>query len=126
MGGVAVQPFCQAISFFAESGSPDYDYAPAGSLIARLGSKVRWDRTEATYTPRFDLIYMPDKDRFLDRAGRYSGHRHGYDHWTDHPKRLKRNSSTDLRTEAKWMEGLLAELTTVFVLVTLELPQEDS
>jgi antirestriction protein ArdC len=48
---------------------------------------------------------MPDKDHFLNRAGRYLGHMQEHVHWTDHPNRLNRELSTDMRTP-----DLLAEL----------------
>lgn len=99
-----------------------WNWEPADRLMDALRPKMKWGGDEASYSPSSDTIRMPDRDRFYSEAGRYSVLMHEVGHWTGHQKRLDRPLTGDQDDPAYWTEELVAELTSCFVLATLDLP----
>ena len=65
-------------------------WEPAENLVTVLKPKLRWGGDSAHYSPGYDRIRMPERDRFETQAGLYSVLMHEVAHWTGHPKRLDR------------------------------------
>jgi antirestriction protein ArdC len=97
-------------------------WEPAENLVTVLKPKLRWGGDSAHYSPHYDQIRMPKRDRFGTQAGLYSVLMHEVAHWTGHPKRLDRDLSGGPKTPEYWFEELVAELSACFVLAALALP----
>lgn len=104
------------------AGPISWDWEPAERLVAALNPRLRWAGKRACYNLRSDMIHMPDRDRFHSQAGIYGVLMHEVGHWTGHSKRLARDLSGDQGTPSYWFEELVAELTSCFVLASLDLP----
>jgi antirestriction protein ArdC len=73
----------------------------------------------ASYSPTFDRVTMPDRDRFADAHGCWSTLAHELVHWTGHEGRLARTFGKRFGDDAYAAEELCAELGAAFTLATI-------
>lgn len=106
---------------------PDRD--AAFMFAAAIGARVNESETSgAFYSPTFDEITMPERDRFTDAHGVWSTLTHELTHWTGHESRLARTFGKRFGDDAYAAEELCAELGAAFTLATLgrtSEPRED-
>ena len=82
----------------------------------------------ASYSPGFDRITMPAKDRWIDSHGTWSTMAHELTHWTGHKSRLDRDLTGRFGDGDYAFEELIAELGAAFTLAKLgrsSEPRED-
>jgi antirestriction protein ArdC len=73
----------------------------------------------ASYSPTFDRVTMPDRDRFADAHGCWSTLAHELTHWTGHESRLARTFGKRFGDDAYAAEELCAELGAAFTLAAI-------
>jgi antirestriction protein ArdC len=75
----------------------------------------------ACYSPSFDFISMPKKERFKTSGDYYCTLFHELTHWTGHHKRLNRDFKGRFGDEAYAFEELIAEMGSAFLFADLGL-----
>lgn len=75
----------------------------------------------ACYTPTYDYINMPKKERFKESGDYYCTLFHEMTHWTGHHKRLNREFKGRFGDESYAFEELIAELGSAFLFADLGL-----
>lgn len=81
--------------------------------------EIRWGGDRAAYSPVLDMIYMPDRDTFVNANEFYCTKWHEFGHSTKHENRLNRKNDKDhddVGREAYSREELVAEMTAAFLL----------
>lgn len=96
------------------------DIAAAFEFAANAGALVdeHW-AAGASYSPGFDRITMPAKDRWKDSHGAWSTMAHELTHWTGHKTRLNRDLTGRFGGEAYAFEELIAEMGAAFTLAKI-------
>lgn len=105
------------------------DVAAAFDFGASTGAAIdEHAMSGASYSPGFDRITMPAKDRWKDGHGAWSTMAHELTHWTGHKSRIGRDLTGRFGGEAYAFEELIAELGAAFTLAKLgrsSEPRED-
>jgi antirestriction protein ArdC len=78
----------------------------------------------ACYTPSFDFISMPKKERFKTAQDYYCTLFHEFTHWTGHHSRLNRDFKGRFGDESYAFEELIAEMGSAFLFADLGLEGE--
>lgn len=73
--------------------------------------KITWGGDRAAYSPVLDLVQLPSKEAFEDRAAYYATAFHELAHSTGHETRVGRDLSVNFGSEPYAKEELVAELT---------------
>lgn len=92
------------------------------AFLARIGAKVLHGGGQAFYAPRFDLITLPEPERFESAAHYYATSLHEHAHWSGHKSRLNRDLSGRFGGAAYAGEELVAELAAAFLAARLAIP----
>jgi antirestriction protein ArdC len=104
--------------------SPNPKIEEAESFIKAQNAVIKSSLEGAFYSPSNDYIAIPDIDVFQSSENYYSTLLHELAHWTGHESRLKRNSSTNKRSDSYAYEELIAELSSVFLTNDLNINYE--
>lgn len=95
---------------------PEWDPClKAEQLIEGSGADIRHAGFRAFYSPPNDLIYLPAKTAFKDKASYYSTALHELSHWTGHTSRIGRKLGRRFGESAYAMEELIAEMSAAFL-----------
>lgn len=92
------------------------------AFLRAIGAKVLHGGNQAFYSPRFDLITLPEPGRFESAAHYYATSLHEHAHWSGHKSRLNRDLSGRFGTERYAAEELVAELAAAFLAARLAIP----
>lgn len=92
------------------------------AFLRAIGAKVLHGGNQAFYSPRFDLITLPEPERFESAAHYYATSLHEHAHWSGHKSRLNRDLSGRFGTESYAAEELVAELAAAFLAARLAIP----
>ena len=95
----------------------------AERILNESGAEIRQGGNEAFYNQAGDYIQVPERDQFKSQADYYSTALHELGHWTGHPSRLNRETSSDINSETYAKEELVAEITSMFVSAETGIPQ---
>ena len=95
----------------------------AERILKESGAEIRQGGNEAFYNQAGDYIQVPERDQFKSQADYYSTALHELGHWTGHPSRLNRETSSDINSETYAKEELVAEITSMFVSAETGIPQ---
>jgi antirestriction protein ArdC len=96
------------------------DIADAFTFAAGIGARVdESDYAGASYSPTFDRVMMPERDRFDTGDGAWSTMTHELTHWTGHESRLARTYGKRFGDDAYAAEELVAELGAAFTLAAI-------
>ena len=88
----------------------------ADQFINRIDADITYGGDRAYYSPKKDIIKIPDMDRFIDSESFYSTILHELGHWTGHVSRLNRfEKSQGFGSVLYAEEELVAELTSAFL-----------
>ena len=115
-------------NFPALERAPGIEWTPierAENLFEASGAKILHSDSEKTphYSPGFDHVVMPSKDRFESAEAYYDVATHELVHWTGSSKRLDRLSEiTQFGTEAYAREELIAEIGSMFMSAETGIP----
>ncbi|MFW6086993.1 MAG: ArdC family protein [Myxococcota bacterium] len=85
------------------------------ALVAAAGVPVVHRGGEACYLPVEDVVRMPPRRTFRDRAGYDATLAHEATHWTGHPKRLDRALGNRFGNALYAREELVAEIGSAFL-----------
>ena len=91
----------------------------AEAVIAATGADFRIGGDKAFYDPAEDYIGVPPQPAFFHQIDYYRTALHELGHWTGHPKRLNRDLSGAMRSQAYAREELVAELASAFLCASL-------
>lgn len=80
---------------------------------------VESDTAGASYSPTFDKVTIPARDRWTDVDGAWSTIAHELAHWTGHESRLNRSLANRFGDEAYAAEELIAELSAAFTMTAI-------
>ena len=92
-------------------------------ILQESGAEIRHGGNEAFYNSTEDYIQVPERGQFNSQADYYATALHEMGHWTGHPSRLNRESSSDINSETYAKEELVAEITSMFVSAETGIPQ---
>lgn len=92
------------------------------AFLRRIGAKVLHGGDRAAYSPNFDLILLPEPERFESAPHYYATSLHEHGHWTGHKTRLDRDLAGRFGTEAYAGEELVAELAAAYFCALLAIP----
>ncbi|MBQ3458898.1 MAG: DUF1738 domain-containing protein, partial [Synergistaceae bacterium] len=95
----------------------------AERILQESGAEIRHGGDEAFYNSTEDYIQVPERDQFNSQADYYATALHEMGHWTGHPSRLNRETSSDINSETYAKEELVAEITSMFVSAETGIPQ---
>ena len=95
----------------------------AERILNESGAEIRYGGNEAFYNLTGDYIQVPERGQFKSQADYYSTTLHELGHWTGHPSRLNRETSSDMNSETYAKEELVAEITSMFVSAETGIPQ---
>ena len=102
--------------------SKPLDFSPmeeAESLIKgyceRENLQIKFERSQAFYSPVLDYVNMPKKETFINENAYYATCFHELAHSTGHDKRLKRGLTGNFGSDPYAKEELIAELASAFV-----------
>jgi antirestriction protein ArdC len=87
----------------------------ADSILMASAAKIRHGGAMAFYDQRDDIIQLPERQSFPDRAGYYATALHELVHWSGHAKRLNRQLGRRFGEAAYAMEELVAEMGSAFL-----------
>ena len=87
----------------------------AERILKESGAEIRHGGNEAFYNLTGDYIQVPERDQFKSQADYYATTLHEVAHWTGHPSRLNRPTSSNMNSETYAKEELVAEITSMFV-----------
>lgn len=92
---------------------PEYD--KIDKIIENCGVPVYHQGTQAFYSSKKDVIYLPEKAAFLSENGYYATALHEIVHSTGHESRLNRDLSGKFGTKSYAIEELRAEFGSVYI-----------
>ena len=95
----------------------------AERILEESGAEIRHGGNEAFYSLTGDYIQVPERGQFKTQADYYSTALHELSHWTGHPSRLNRETSSDMNSETYAKEELVAEISSMFVSAETGIPQ---
>ena len=95
----------------------------AERILQESGAEIRHGGNEAFYNRTNDYIQVPERGQFKTQADYYSTALHELSHWTGHPSRLNRETSSDMNSETYAKEELVAEISSMFVSAETGIPQ---
>ena len=95
----------------------------AERILQESGAEIRHGGNEAFYNRTNDYIQVPERGQFNSQADYYATTLHELAHWTGHPSRLNRETSSDMHSESYAKEELVAEITSMFVSAETGIPQ---
>lgn len=95
----------------------------AERILKESGAEIRHGGNEAFYNLTEDYIQVPERDQFKSQADYYATALHEVAHWTGHPSRLNRPTSSDMKSETYAKEELVAEIASMFVSAETGIPQ---
>ena len=95
----------------------------AERILQESGAEIRHGGNEAFYNSTEDYIQVPERGQFNSQADYYATALHEMGHWTGHPSRLNRETSSDINSETYAKEELVAEITSMFVSAETGIPQ---
>ena len=95
----------------------------AERILKESGAEIRHGGNEAFYSLTGDNIQVPERGQFKTQADYYSTALHELSHWTGHPSRLNRETSSDMNSETYAKEELVAEISSMFVSAETGIPQ---
>ena len=95
----------------------------AERILKESGAEIRHGGNEAFYSMTGDYIQVPERGQFKSQADYYSTALHELGHWTGHPSRLNRETSSDMNSETYAKEELVAEISSMFVSAETGIPQ---
>ena len=95
----------------------------AERILKESGAEIRHGGNEAFYSLTGDYIQVPERGQFKTQADYYSTALHELSHWTGHPSRLNRETSSDMNSETYAKEELVAEISSMFVSAETGIPQ---
>ena len=95
--------------------NPIEDNEKAERILKESGAEIRHGGNEAFYNRTNDYIQLPEKGQFKSQADYYATALHELSHWTGHPDRLNRKTSSDMKSETYAKEELVAEISSMFV-----------
>ena len=95
----------------------------AERILKESGAEIRHGGNEAFYSLTGDYIQVPERGPFKTQADYYSTALHELSHWTGHPSRLNRETSSDMNSETYAKEELVAEISSMFVSAETGIPQ---
>ena len=95
----------------------------AERILKESGAEIRHGGNEAFYSLTGDYIQVPERGQFKSQADYYSTALHELSHWTGHPSRLNRETSSDMNSETYAKEELVAEISSMFVSAETGIPQ---
>ena len=87
----------------------------AERILKESGADIRHGGNEAYYSFNEDAIHLPKMEQFNSQADYYATALHELTHWTGNPSRLNREMSGDRHSETYAREGLVAEISSMFV-----------
>lgn len=99
------------------------DNEKAERILRESGAEIRQGGNEAFYNRTEDYLQVPEKGQFNSQADYYATCLHELGHWTGHPSRLNRETSSDMHSETYAKEELVAEITSMFVSAETGIPQ---
>ena len=103
--------------------------ASAETFIAATGATICHGGDSAYYSPRLDIIQMPQPEAFRDAESYSATKAHELTHWTAHESRLKREFGAKRFADTGYArEELVAELGSAFLCADLGItpePRED-
>lgn len=91
------------------------EYTKIDKIIENCGVPVHHQGTQAFYSAKRDVIYLPEKSAFLSESGYYATALHEIIHSTGHESRLNRDLSGKFGTKSYAMEELRAEFGSVYI-----------
>ena len=97
--------------------NPIEDNEKAERILKESGAEIRHGGNEAFYNRSEDYIQVPERSKFNATA------LHELSHWTGHPDRLNRKTSSDMKSETYAKEELVAEISSMFVSAETGIPQ---
>ena len=95
----------------------------AERILKESGAEIRHGGNEAFYSLTGDYIQVPERGQFNSQADYYATCLHELGHWTGHPSRLNRETSSDMNSETYAKEELVAEISSMFVSAETGIPQ---
>lgn len=87
---------------------------------------IRYGGDEAYYSPVFDRIQLPDREKFISENEHYSAGLHEMGHSTGHAKRLNRDLSGKFGSADYAVEELRAEIASMFLMQELGVAASES
>ena len=101
----------------------DEVYENAERVIAASGADLYIEKIDKAYfSPARDEIHVPEKEYFKRIEDYYGTIMHELTHWTGHKKRLGRDMSGSFGSESYAREELVAELSSVFLSLSNNVP----
>lgn len=98
-------------------------YAKAEQIIAASGANFIEEKIDRAYfSPALDEIHVPLKEHFKRLEDYYGTALHELTHWTGHRERLNRDMTGHFGSESYAREELIAELSSVFLSVSSNVP----
>lgn len=94
------------------------------TYISLTNAVIEHKGDRACYIPKYDIIRMPDVDKFKDELYYYSTVFHELAHWTGAKHRLNRTLSQKRKEYA--FEELIAEITSAFISAQLGIASQPS
>lgn len=91
-------------------------------FLRTIGANVLHGGNRAAYSPHFDLITLPEPEKFRSAPDYYATSLHEHTHWTGHKSRLNRDFSGRFGDESYAAEELVAELGAAYLSATLSIP----
>lgn len=89
-------------------------------------AQIRYGGEEAYYSPTFDRIQLPDREKFNNENEHYSAGLHEMGHSTGHPKRLNRDLSGRFGSPEYAVEELRAEIASMFLMQEMGVAASES
>lgn len=105
-------------------------HVKADAFVRATGAIIRHGGDRACYSPRDDLIQIPERERFTGtltssaREAYYATLLHELTHWSGHASRLSRDLAGRFGSSSYAMEELVAELGAAFLCADLGIANE--
>lgn len=105
-------------------------HVKADAFVRATGAIIMHGGDRAYYSPRDDLIQIPERERFIGsltssaREAYYATLLHELTHWSGHASRLDRDLTGRFGTSSYAMEELVAELGAAFLCADLDIANE--
>lgn len=97
---------------------PNIGFEAAASIVKNMGAVVVHGGPRASYSPKLDMISLPEAGSFKTTADYWATNLHEHAHWTGAKNRLDRPGITGFigfGTEVYAYEELIAEMASAFV-----------
>jgi len=91
------------------------EYANADAFVLRTGATIKHGGDRAFYMPSKDMIMLPTREAFSDRAAYYATLFHELTHWTGADQRLDRKQGGKFGSNDYAFEELVAEIGAAFL-----------